>query len=174
MYLDLGPETSYRITLRLIRGVGAKLAENYLLEGDIDYYSWLSTRDQKKESYKLVMNLKKTISKLHRYLNSLGSTKKLPRYVTLYKYALKCREAKVSLLHLTCFHLMTSAWYLLSSYEKILLKMLHKNLDSYSEIFKTIAKDLVAASIHHEAFLGNSNFLDQLANTKKTFAILLA
>jgi hypothetical protein len=169
MFTDVNPEQGYRVTLRLIRGVTSKLVENYQLTG-IDHYKFL----KKKNLYKTIIDLKCITLRLHRYLNSLGSNKRPPKYTTLRKYLLKCKEVKVSLLYLTCYHLMSSAWYILSAYEQLLLKMLRESEESYSDIYAKISKGLVAAVMHHEAFIDNLHFSDQLANTKKTFDILLS
>jgi len=171
MFSDVGPETSYRVVLRLLKGVTSKLLDNYALPNGVIYYKWLSNQ---KITRKKILGLKKTTSQLHKYLNSLGS-KKPPRYATLCKYLRLCRDNKTTLcLDVMCLHFTTSLWYIFSAYEQILSKMVSGDVISYPEMFTQISKNLITTTIHHEVFLNKTaTFTDQLANTKKTFAILL-
>jgi hypothetical protein len=174
MFSDVGPETSYRIVLRFLKGVTTKFLNNYSLADEQDYYKWLA---KNRVSKKKIMLLKKLTSRVHNYLNSLGSQKKPPKYCTLQKYLKLCRSNKTSLIFdNVCPHFMTSMWYIWDSYEQLLTKMTSGgdlSYPSYSEVFTKIIKNLIAAVIHHEAFLKTSNFVNQLANAKKTFDILL-
>jgi hypothetical protein len=171
MFSDIGPETSYRIVLRFLKGTTAKFLSNYELADERDYYRWLA---KNKVSKKKVIYLKKQASKVHNYLNSLGSQKRPPKVSTLKKYLQLCRSNKTSMLFdNVCPHFMTSMWYIWASYEEILTKMTSGGDLSYPKVFTNIAKNLIAAVIHHEAFLKTSNFVNQLANAKKTFNILL-
>lgn len=178
MFSDVGPETSYRVVLHLLKGATTKFLDNYLMSDALLYYKWLS---QNKISGERVKYLKKITSKIHRYLNSLGSNKKPPKISTLQRYLRLCRNNRTSLMTLdnVCLHFISSVWYVFSSYEQILLKMasgdkLNILYPSYPEVFLQISKNLIAAVIHHEAFINKtSTFVDQLANTKKTFDILL-
>lgn len=176
MFSDVDQETSYRIVLRFLKGIAPKFVDNYHLPDNSQYYRWLSRH---RISHKKILSLKKTIAKIHKYLNSLGSGKKPPRYSTLSKYLQLCRINKASLcLDTNCLHFITSLWYLFHCYEQILAKMvsgdaLNVICPSYPEIFTQISKNLIAAVIHHEVFLQNPSFADQLGNAKKTFDILL-
>lgn len=172
MFSAAGLEVSYRIILLMLKGVTSKLLDNYALSDDLIYYKWLG--DQRIPRKK-ILKLKKVMSRLHRYLNSLGSKKKPPKYTTLCKYLNLCRDTKAVLcLEGMCLHFTTSLWYVLSSYEQILTKMVSGSKANYPEIFTSISKNLIITTIHHEAFLNKvSSFADQLNNTKKTFDILL-
>lgn len=164
----LSPEIEYHNSIKLLRGVTAKLFFNYDLAGD-DYYSKFDHRTQK-----AILLYRRILWKSNLYLSSLRKN----RNPTNAK--LQILYSNILVMEHLANHLDVSSQFkksilfLIKSYILLFSKMLrHNNLD-YKSIFNQISQNLILSVLWHEYFLNSSSSLNNhILRAALTFSVLL-